>query len=379
MIVGLAGAVAQSDFAAQPFLIGAWIDHSSFTARQASLLAFCETLSLALTMFGVSPRMRSVSLSRLAVLASLLLIAAQVLSATIRQYVLLAACRCAAGFALGLFSAAANTAAARTTSPERAFAVSTGVMVLLFSGLSILLPVAGRDLGPKGMLCALAIMSAVCVPAWILLPRGRARSPIAASTAPRHHIPVGAATSVIATMLLFSTGAAAIFAFSERIGHSIGMSPNEIGTTSAIAYLLSLIGPIGVAGLGTRMGRTAPLLVGLIGTAASCVAVGEAWNSVSYGVAIAFNDAIWWFAYSYIMGMASTIDSEGTLVSIAGGTYLVGFSCGTALAGLVATATSYSAIGWAAAVTCASGVCVIWQTARKADLAARAAREVVVS
>jgi predicted MFS family arabinose efflux permease len=263
MIVGLAGAVAQSDFAAQPFLIGAWIDHSSFTARQASILAFCETLSLALTMFGVSPRMRAVSLTRLAVFASLLLIAAQVLSSTTRRYVLLAASRSAAGFALGLFSAAANTAAARTGSPERAFAVSTGVLVLLSSGISIILPIAGRDLGSKGMLCALAVMSSVCIPVWKLLPPGRAGSTIDGISVPRHHIPVGAATSVIATMLLFSSGAAAIFAFSERIGHSIGMSPNEIGTTSAIAYLLSLIGPIGVAGLGTRMGRTAPLLVGL--------------------------------------------------------------------------------------------------------------------
>jgi len=379
MIVGLAGAVAQSDFAAQPFLIGAWIDHSSFTARQASLLAFCEASSVTLTMFGVSPRMRSVSLSRLAFVASLLLIAAQVLSTTTRQYVLLAACRCAAGVALGLLSAAANTAAARTESPERAFAISTGVMVLLFSGLSILLPISGRDLGSGGMFGALAIMSAMCVPAWKLLPSGRTASTTAAISPPRHHIPIGAATSVIATMLLFSSGAAAIVAFSERIGHSIGMSPNEIGATSAIAYLLSLIGPIGVAGLGTRVGRTVPLLVGLIGTAASCVAVAEAWNSVSYGVSLVFYNAIWWFAYSYILGMASTIDRDGMLVSIAGGTYLVGFSCGTGLAGVVATALNYSAIGWTAALTCVSGVCVIWQTARKADLAARATREVVVS
>jgi predicted MFS family arabinose efflux permease len=100
--------------------------------------------------------------------------------------------------------------------------------------------------------------------------------------------------------------------------------------------------------------------------------VGEARSLVSYGVALVFYNAIWWFAYSYIMGMASAIDSEGMLVSIAGGTYLVGFSCGTGLAGIVATALNYSAIGWAAALTCASAVCVIWQTARKMDLVARA-------
>jgi predicted MFS family arabinose efflux permease len=128
-----------------------------------------------------------------------------------------------------------------------------------------------------------------------------------------------------------------------------------------------LVGPISVTALGTRWGRTAPLMIGLVGTAISCVCIGEARNMAAYGIALVFNNAIWWFAYSYIMGLASLIDRRGLLVSVAGGTYIVGSASGTALAGLIATELSYRAIGLASGAVCLAGVVAVWRIARQAD------------
>lgn len=318
-------------------------------------------------MFGISAHMRTHNLSRLGVVGTGILCAAQVSSVSTQSFVLLAALRCAAGLGLGILGATANTAATRTVSPERAFGVSTGIMVLLFSALSLLLPWAGQQLGPKGMFLTLAVVSVICLPTWLVLPA--APPALLEIRGPKARVgpPLGMAVGVISTMLLFSAGAAATFAFSERIGHSIGMTAGEVGTANAVAYLLSIFGSLGVMWLGTRMGRTFPLLIGLFGTALSCAALGEARNPLSYAVALIFNTGIWWFAYSYIMGIASVSDKEGRLASVAGGTYLVGFAFGTAIAGKVATNAAYSTIGWVAFSSCAAAAFAILHTARTSD------------
>ena len=69
--------------------------------------------------------------------------------------------------------------------------------------------------------------------------------------------------TTLASMFLFSVGQGAIWAFSERIGISIGFSHEEVGLALGVTTLAGLAGGVIAAVVGTRGGRPMLLAVGL--------------------------------------------------------------------------------------------------------------------
>jgi hypothetical protein len=143
------------------YLLGGLMDRFGFSPFAMGAWNMAETLSYAAAMFIIAPRARGLDARTLAMLASVVVIAAQAGSALTGAYPLLVLGRIGTGLGFGLMNSALNLAAGRTGSPARWISLGIAVQTLLYSAIAIGLPVIGRDYGAGGMFFGLAGLSVV--------------------------------------------------------------------------------------------------------------------------------------------------------------------------------------------------------------------------
>lgn len=347
MIVG--SGVSHLGTSTLPFQIGALIDGRGLSASEAGLFGFFEVGALAATMILVSAVIDRFRSSTVALVGAALTILAHLLMYAITPgLAALLALGAAAGVGYGLVFAGIIAGGSVSPNPDRLYAIGNGGGVLFVVAVMLLIPLGASWFGVMGPFLAIAFVLLATAPAmWPL--RARARPSQGGADGLMREPGV---VPLIILWAAYSLGAGALWSFAERIGTTLSMSPATIATILSASTAAGVLGTGVTAVTSGRVRRVPAMIVGLTGTAVSCLMIGYAVGPISYAIGVMAYWIFYMYQYSLFLGTAAVLDAKGRVGTLGGGCERFAFAVGAPVGGFIADHSSYSAIGLFGFVAC---------------------------
>lgn len=338
---------------ALPFLISAIIHDLNLNEAQAGILMSAEFIFTMLASLLVAPLMGRAPRRTLAIAGTLLAIVANVLSASMTDLYSLAAVRCVAGIGAGLALACGNACVASAKQPDRIAGhmnvLSVVLMIVVMLGYAKVMAAYGLP----GLYYAMAATMAVMLLAIPFMPQH-------APKAQTHTVSAGAgnvllslpAICMMLAMFVFQARDTMGWAFVERIGTMVGYSGEELGILLSVQSMVGLIGPLLAAMIGKRFGLSTPVILAILltgGTSLSYV-LGEH-SKTLYTIGVMTICITYFYALSYLTGLAAALDREGRVVAAASSFLSLGLAVGPAISGGLISMGGFTLAAWGIAVT----------------------------
>jgi predicted MFS family arabinose efflux permease len=212
-------------------------------------------------------------------------------------------------------------------------------------------------------------MAAVDLIAAVVLlgfPRQAALSLPAGATPARLGWPICA----LAGLGMFALGAGGLQAFVERLSAAIGIAPQELGHALAFGAGMSILAPLLVMALGTRLGRALPIA---LGGAVLCLIswmLTHAAQPTLFLANAALLGPLGLLLSPYLFGVLALLDASGRLAGAGPAFLMLGVALGPALAGIAISRWGLGSIGVGGAVSFALAVVLVCAALRYAHLQA---------
>lgn len=336
-----------------PFQIGALIEGSRRSATEAGLFGSAEVGALALGMILLSGWIDRVAPRWIALAGCVLALVANAGLYLVSAFPLQLAFGALAGLGYGLVFAATVAGAAATRAPDRVYAIGNAGALILIVALMEALPGVSARFGGLGVFLAIAVLPIVCAPFFLGFRSGEAT---VRSSVPVLRTP--GAPGLLFAWAAFSTGTAALYAFSERIGISIHLRPEQVATVLSGGVFIGLIGTGAAVAASGRIRRSLALIIGVCGSGVSCLLLGYATDLVLFTAGVFTYWIFYMFLYSYLLGTAAVLDPTGRIGTLGGGLERLGYALGAAVGGLAADHLSYSSTGALGFLGCAIALAV---------------------
>ena len=356
--------VAITSTNALPMIVGSLVDGLSLSEASAGLLGSVELASIAITCIGLAPRMAQLSRARLALGGAVIAALAHFVSASLDNPWLIGSIRMLAGVGEGAALAAANATVAGAVDPDRFYAKITVLGAVAAAAVLASAPLIISRWSYHGAFWSLAIISTLMIPLLRRLPSAPVRQSDA-STAPLP--PRSLAFATLFAVLVINVGEGAVWAFTERIGSHIGLAIENIGIVLGLAGLLAMVGGAIALWLGTRFGRSGPLLVGIVAISLACLCLTNASASPLFVTGMLGWGFSLGFLLPYLMGTGAALDPLGRISAAIGGTQLIGAAIGPAIGGFCLTWSSYRVLGLFALACCALSALAIIPVSLRID------------
>ncbi len=337
-----------------PFLMGAMMDGLGLTEGTTGLILSVEFTLAMVSSLLISPYINRVPRRTIAIVGTLMAIAANVISAYITDVALLISVRAFAGFGAGLALAAGNSVIASAEDPDKTAGQVNVLFVVLMIAVMLGFGFIADNFGLTGTYYGVAATYAVMLIMVIRLPQyvdnNDDSEQIAESSTGKKaairligFVPIG----MMITMFLFSMRDTMGWAFVEQIGVNLGYSTSEMGMILALQAFIALIGPLIVAKVGTKFGITIPVLIGIIGHGSITLGYLMASDSKFFYTAIVLmNATAYFYALAYLTGLAASLDKEGRVVAATGSFIALGIAVGPAFAGQLIDLGGYGLAAW---------------------------------
>ena len=340
---------------ALPFLISAIIHDLQLNEAQAGLLMSAEFGFTMLASLLVAPFMGRAPRRTLALGGAVLAIAATVASAQIEQLYPLAAMRCVAGIGAGLALACGNAAVSSAKHPDRIAGhmnvLSVLLMIVVMLGYAKVMALYGLSGLYYAMAATMAVML-LAIPAMAqraAVPDTLVATPAAGKGNVLLSLP---AICMMLAMFVFQARDTMGWAFVERIGTMVGYSGDELGVLLSVQSVVGLIGPLLAAMIGKRFGMSTPVILAVLLTGATSLSyvLGEH-SKTMYTAGVMTICITYFYALSYLTGLAAELDREGRLVAAAGSFLSLGLAVGPAISGGLISLGGFTLAAWGIAVT----------------------------
>lgn len=365
--IGAATAAAHIGNNFTTYLVGGLIETFGFSKVAMGAWNMAETLSYAAAMFLVAPRARSMDARLLALIATLIVIAAQAGSALTGSYPLLLLGRIGTGLGFGLMNSAVNLAAGRTDQPARWISLGISFQTLLYALVAVALPKLGESHGVGGMFLALAGLGLILGALAMFLPGGVNQIEDRATQTARQPIG-GAGRLILIAMALFSFGSLAIWPFIEQTAKAIDIPSTQFGVYQSVAVLASALGNAALAVVIARLSRAWPLAAALAACGACCALLTTVESEIAFAAAFIAFMVTWFLTYPLLLGLTYAHDETGRLAVMTTGTWLLATSFGSLAAGTIAQLLNgYTLIGPIGGAICILAIAAAWPVARQLD------------
>jgi predicted MFS family arabinose efflux permease len=338
-----------------PALVSGLIDGAGFSNREAGMVGSSNVYGAALGALVAVFLVKRINWRRASYALLVGLIAMDLLSMMVHQFLPLLMMRFAHGFVGGMLVGIGFSIIARTTHPDRTFGY---LLVVQFglggAGLMVLpplVPVIGTGV-LFGSLIGFSLVTLLMVPFLTDYPIDSVKRPAIAGEPGIQRGPL--ALSLLATFL-FQAGNMAVYAYVIGLGQAAGLSMEFISPTLAAAAWIGIVGSGLVIVLPTRLGRTLPLGTAILVTAVATWALNYSGVSLVYIVANCVVGITWAFGIPYLLGMCAQFDKAGQMAALGGFASKMGLASGPMIAALVVGADNYSLVvnlGAAALVIC---------------------------
>ena len=361
------GIVGAQLFLIQPGIVQGLVDRLGFSERQAGLAAAIEMAGIAVTAaaFSFLPAVldwRRVTRASIAVAAG-----ATIASAFTSQPASFVALRFIAGLGLGGLVSLSFGAIGLTRDPDRQFAYYL-LWALLYGAVALLaLPLILGAIGIRGLLLGLAAMTLASLPAARLMPRSTESR--AQPNEDARELSTAMKAMALAGVLCYNIGLAGAWSYLFLVGTSSGISEQATATALSASQVAAVAGTVAALSIGSRLGRSVPLTIGLFGGAASVLPLLSGATLGVFTVAVGAFNFLWNLALPYLFASMSSFDRTGRMVVAAVAMQATGLAIGPAVAAwFVAPGQFDGAIGFAA-----SAILVSWLLVFVVGLAHRAA------
>lgn len=367
--IGAATAAAHIGNNFTTYLIGGLMDRYAFTPIQMGAWSMAETLVYAAAMFIVAPRVESLSPRRLLLAATVLIVVAQLASASTGNYWLLFGARLATGFGFGIANTAVNLAAGQASHPARAISAGIALQTVLYAAVNIGLPLLGARFGASSMFVGLAALSAALGTGAVLLPAGRARAQTAMPARSGRKLDADGLRVLIA-MALFTFGSLAIWPFIERAAHAIDIPATQFGRYQSLATLASSFSNLVLAVWAARLRPTWPLGLALATCGAACAMLTTVASPLAFAFGLLLYNASWFITYPLLLGVAYSVDASNRLAVLCTAVWLTMTSLGSLATGIIGQLFgSFGPVGPMGLAFCLAAIIAILPLARRIDLA----------
>jgi MFS family permease len=234
-----------------------------------------------------------------------------------------------------------STTIASSRRSERLFGGCSAAQAALSAVAFFVLP--RTDLGAPALFAMLAALWLIAAPLVPLVPRhGPAVPRVHVKLAKRHRR--GSIAALLTSFLAFYTATGAFWAFAFVIGEWQGLAPAAIGSVMSLSMLLSILGGILVAVVGSRFGRLAPLLAALLGSAGFTALLLRPLGMAGYAAAVCGVNLLFCCVVALFFSLFGHVDRSGRLLSMASLLIGIGLALGPWLLGGSADGGSYRGV-----------------------------------
>ncbi len=301
-----------------PLTIGVLVDGYGFSLKQAGLVGSVEIASMTLAGLIVALYAQHVSRARLAQIGCILGLLGNLLVLVDSTFYALLLCRIIVGVGIGLITGAVNFSTASSSNAERLYAASTTGYGVILVVLFFIAPLVYTEISYPAyfMFFSILFLLGIYLTRWLLDAK-----PEQLGAVETKHIHFETLLNprllglFVATLFLW-IGLGIVWAISERMGVSIGLTPQQAGLVIATSNAIGLLGSVVANVMGTRFGYARPLLlcVGVLSLAYASMAASQ--NMVVWGAAFTLYNLGYYFMIPYVLGTAAQYDESGRAATV---------------------------------------------------------------
>lgn len=149
---------------------------------------------------------------------------------------------------------------------------------------------------------------------------------------------------VLCALFLFQAANMGVADYAFELGKDIGLSNNEISNILTLANIISISGGLLVYIIGTKFGRTIPLIIGISVASIFTYLLHYSDNTNIYFIANTFTGIAWGFTIPYLLGLCATFDFHGQMAALAGFVSKMGLASGPLIGSLFIISNGFSYI-----------------------------------
>lgn len=264
------------------------------------------------------------------------LISVDLFSLTLSNPEILKATRFLHGIIGGTLIGIGFAAMARTSHPDRSYAILLAVQVGLGGiGVGLLTPLI-PTFGTTVVFSALIIFSAVTL---LMLPflsdYTVERTPPKEPTRTKTDVQLKPLLMTLMAIMLFQASNMGLYAFMIGLGESAGQGRSFIGGALAIAAWIGILGSLLVLVFSTRFGRVWPITASMLFTSAGIGALQLSDNAIIFLAANTVICVSWTFILPYLYSMCAELDKSGQMATLGGFASKMGLASGPLAAGMI--------------------------------------------
>jgi predicted MFS family arabinose efflux permease len=330
MLLGVAGPEV---FIVQPGFVQGLVQYLRFSDQAAGRVASAEMFGIAVTTVAMTFAAHRVNW-RLVVLISLVAMAVtNALSTVVTDFAGFATLRFLAGLGAGGLISLSFAAIGLTSQPDRNFGYLI-MWVLTYGAIAMwLMPTAYSLAGLDGALWFFALFPLVTLPWLRYFPvTGENAAQVEKDAVDLASAPKA---SALAAMLFYFLAQGVVWAHLFLIGIAGGLTEQQVANGLTISQFAGIVGALGAALSAGRYGRVGPLLLGILGGAATLYFLVGRFSSFSYLLAVGVYNLAWNFTHPYLLGAMASFDRRGRVVVYAVAMQMLGLAIGPFLAASV--------------------------------------------
>jgi len=349
LVLVLLGVLSVAILFVAPVLIGAMVQYLAYSEAQASYIISAELAGMSLATL-LALYLHNRSNWRVTLLVALLgMIAGNLGSFFIRDFIQLCSLRFLAGLADGVAMSLCIAMIGLTRKPDGTFGLWVAGQLLFGAlglyGLPNLLPHFGYS-------CVYLILVPPMVIMLLLLrflPQHGKRPTLAAAGASngvyaapnRRYLLAGLG---LAALFVFYVGHYGVWAYLERIGGNALLAPVTIGKALSVATVVGILGALAAVGMGNRFTRLLPITLGLMISIVAMVSLLGSVEPHRFLVAASVFSFAFNFVLPYLMASIAEVDIAGRLIMLTNMVSGAGLAGGPALAAVVQQHAGYDAV-----------------------------------
>jgi predicted MFS family arabinose efflux permease len=148
----------------------------------------------------------------------------------------------------------------------------------------------------------------------------------------------------LCALFLFQASNMGVADYAFELGKDIGLENSNISNILTIANLISISGGLLVYVLGTKYGRTIPLIIGISTASIFTFLLHYSENVSIYFLANTITGIAWGFTIPYLLGLCATFDLHGQMAALAGFISKMGLASGPLVGSLFIMTKGFSFI-----------------------------------
>ncbi|MBR63721.1 MAG: MFS transporter [Flavobacteriaceae bacterium] len=230
---------------------------------------------------------------------------------------------------------------ARTVNPDRIFGM---LLAVQYSFGSLGIWFVPRLVESFGYISVFAVLSMFSIMTLLLLPF---IPEVAKSKSSNSKAKINFSFLLVFALIalfLFQSSNMGIADYAFELGKDINLVNTEISNILTVANIISISGGILVYIIGTKYGRTAPLVLGISISAIFTFMLHYSDNITIYFIANTVTGIAWAFVIPYILGLCSSFDSHGQMATLAGFISKVGLATGPLIGALLIVSNGFGLI-----------------------------------